>query len=77
MAKPQELGTLENDNEFSWIAVAFSNDKKLGDDLTFPCTNAPDEQMVTIFTMFNLKHFQMILIILINTIHKIKVHQEA
>ena len=73
MAKPQELGTLENDDEFSWIAVAFSNDKKLGDDLTFPCTNAPDEKLVMILTMFNLQHLPKH----IEIIYKIQVHQKV
>jgi len=54
MARPEELGTLKKDNEFSWIAVAFSKDKKLGDDLIFPCTNAPDEKLVIITMIFTL-----------------------
>ena len=49
MAKPENLGVSKNDDEFSWVALAFSKDKKLGDDLTFPCTNAPLGKEVSLF----------------------------
>ena len=52
MSKPKELGVLQNDDEFSWVALAFSKDKKFGEDLTFPCTNAPNGKKVRI--VFNL-----------------------
>ena len=48
MSKPKELGVLQNDDEFSWVALAFSKDKKFGEDLTFPCTNAPSGKKVKI-----------------------------
>ena len=62
MARPEELGTLTKDNEFSWIAVAFSKDEKLGDDLIFPCTNDPDEKLVIITTIFMLNFLMTIFI---------------
>ena len=33
---------------YSWVAVAFSADQRLGRDLVFPCTNAPDGPNVRI-----------------------------
>ena len=58
MAKPEDLRVLKNDDVFSWVALAFSNDKKLGDDLTFPCTNAPLGKEVCYNTSFNMIHLQ-------------------
>ena len=58
MAKPEDLRVLKNDDEFSWVALAFSNDKKLGDDLTFPCTNAPLGKDVSYNTSLIMIHLQ-------------------
>ena len=49
MAKPETLGVLKKGDDFSWVALAFSKDKKLGNDLTFPCTNAPSGREVGLF----------------------------
>ena len=42
MAVPSKLqGGREIAPKYSWVAVAFSSDKRLGKDLVFPCTNDP------------------------------------
>ena len=54
MARPNLLegaNYLGNDDHmvrYSWVAVAFSADQRLGRDLVFPCTNAPDGKNVSI-----------------------------
>ena len=55
MARPDRLegaNYLGNDDhmvDYSWVAVAFSADQRLGRDLVFPCTNAPDGTNVRIY----------------------------
>ena len=55
MARPNLLegaNYLGNDDHmvrYSWVAVAFSADQRLGRDLVFPCTNAPDGENVRIY----------------------------
>ena len=55
MARPGRLkgaNYLGNDDhmvDYSWVAVAFSADQRLGRDLVFPCTNAPDGKNVRIY----------------------------
>ena len=51
MAKPEELGVLKSDDAFSWVALSLSSDKKFGDELTFPCTNAPGAKEVKTFSI--------------------------
>ena len=45
MANPKELGVLKN-SDYSWAAVAFSSDRRIGKDLVFPCTNDPKAKEV-------------------------------
>lgn len=44
----KDIGYL-NGYRYSWVAVAFSADQRLGRDLVFPCTNAPDGKNVRIY----------------------------
>ena len=46
MSKPVNLGISERNGEFYWVAVAFSQDTKLGDDLILPCSDAPNAKEV-------------------------------
>ena len=43
------LGNDDHMVDYSWVAVAFSADQRLGRDLVFPCTNAPDGKNVRIY----------------------------
>ena len=48
-ARPKWANHLGNDDhmvDYSWVAVAFSADQRLGRDLVFPCTNAPEGKNV-------------------------------
>ena len=58
MSRPgqiKEIDGLGNDigylswYRYSWVAVAFSADQRLGRDLVFPCTNAPDGKNVILY----------------------------
>ena len=61
MAKPETLGVLKKDDDFTWVALAFSKDKKLGDDLTFTCTNSPTGKEVCLFKNKSFWDFPIIL----------------